>query len=165
MDSLRPDQLMGVAALWRATGRELETSFSGVSMRPTIEPGQMVRLRCTDQLSIGNIVAVARGEEVIVHRLVASSPHWLLFRGDANMLPDAPLFDSIAVIGLVESVRQSGGEFSPPAQHRPSAAARAATALIVATLSINTRLGHRLAQLSIASRRLLIALCAALRSR
>ncbi|PYQ51089.1 MAG: hypothetical protein DMF59_08990 [Acidobacteria bacterium] len=57
METLDAEHLRSVAALWRTTHRELRTSFQGSSMRPTIEPGETVILRCTDSVAPGDVVA------------------------------------------------------------------------------------------------------------
>jgi len=102
--ALDPVRLRGVAALWKKTNRELHVRFDGNSMRPTIEPGQEVLLRCTDDVSIGDVIVYIYLDRVVVHRLIAQTPRWLLTRGDAHLIPDRPLQDRAAIIGRIEGV-------------------------------------------------------------
>ena len=158
METLDAEHLRSVAALWRTTHRELRTSFQGSSMRPTIEPGETVILRCTDSVAPGDVVAVAQGRDVIVHRLVAMSvDRWWLLRGDANNFCDVPVTDREAIVGRIESVERDGRlrvlDTPPP----PRPFARAMTSIVRQLLRVNISLGVAAARLLIRIRRLLIA--------
>ena len=96
--------LRGVAALWKKTNRELMVRFGGNSMRPTIEPGQDVLLRCTDDVHTGDVIVCVYRDQLVVHRLIARGKHWLLLRGDAHTIPDLPIEDFDAVIGKLIGV-------------------------------------------------------------
>ena len=116
MEALSAERLGSVALLWRSTGRELVTSFQGVSMLPTIAPGQRVVLRCDADVRPGDIVAVLRGPDLLVHRLVAISPsrRWWLFKGDANRFCDLPVTSPGAILGRIERIERNGAFVEPP---------------------------------------------------
>jgi hypothetical protein len=102
-------ELAAVATIWKRDGRELVVRFSGVSMEPTIGPDDDIRLRCQDSVEVGDVIAFVAGERVVLHRLVARSPDhtWFMTRGDAHIVPDAPI-DGAILIGTAVEVR--GGE-------------------------------------------------------
>lgn len=110
--ALTGERLLGVAELWQRRQRDVEVRFGGVSMRPTIEPGEPLRLVCGDRAPRpGDVIAFVSGDQVAVHRLLASSREgeWLVTIGDAHHLPDAPIRRD-AVIGRV--VRRDGQEIT-----------------------------------------------------
>jgi hypothetical protein len=124
MEAFSAEQLASVAALWRSTGRVLTTSFQGASMLPTIAPGQRVVVRCDANVKPGDIVAVLRGPELIVHRLVAvsRSRRWWLFKGDANRFCDIPITSVGAILGRIEEVERDGVFVGiPPPREAPGA--------------------------------------------
>ena len=98
---IEPQQLAAIATLWKRTGRELTTRFGGPSMRPAIDDGAEVRLLCVDDVKIGDVVAYAYGDRVIVHRLVAQWGDRFVARGDANLLPDPLLLNREDIVGKV----------------------------------------------------------------
>jgi len=100
---LTADVLRGVASLWKKTNRELSVRFGGNSMRPTIEPGDEVRLRCTDDVDVGDVIVYVYLDRVIVHRLIARGTEWLLTRGDAHTIPDPPV-QADAIVGKLIGV-------------------------------------------------------------
>ena len=113
-DVLSPEQLAAVADLWTRGGREIVVRLTGRSMEPAIPSGAEVRIRCGESGDVGDIVACQEGAGVRVHRLVARSPRgWLLTRGDARWVPDAPLPAESLVLGRVVAVRR-GEAFEPP---------------------------------------------------
>ena len=100
-----PQQLAAIATLWKRTGRELTTRFTGASMRPAIDDGAEVTLLCVDNVRLGDVVAYVYGDRVIVHRIVAQWGDRFVARGDANVLPDPVLLDRGDVIGkLVQNL-------------------------------------------------------------
>lgn len=129
-----------VASLLKRHGSEFLTRFDGRSMEPTIPSGAEVLLRCPADEAVGSVVAVARGDLVIVHRIVARAAdgRWLLTRGDAHALPDPPLVAADALIGSVVKVRR-GDDLAdlPPA---PSSLGRR-LALGVSRLALAAGLG------------------------
>ncbi len=123
-------------------------------MRPAIEPGQTVLLRCTNDVAIGDIVAVAVGSDVIVHRLVAAAPgRWWLLRGDHNVLCDVPLIDPAAIIGKVIAVERSDGSSFEPPPVTGRIGARFVTRATTLLLAINIPLARWITRLAVALRR------------
>jgi signal peptidase I len=98
---LTSEELVAVAALWKRTGREVITHFTGTSMQPTIADREAVTLRCADDVSIGDVVAYVYGDRVVVHRIVAIWSDRFVTRGDANVLPDPKLLERSDIIGKV----------------------------------------------------------------
>ena len=90
---LTPDQLAAVSELWARAGRELRVRLTGRSMEPALASGAEVVLVCGEGGAVGDVVAVREGAGVLVHRVVAAGADgaWLLTRGDARWLPDAPV--------------------------------------------------------------------------
>ena len=166
MEALSAERLASVAALWRSTGRVLTTSFQGVSMLPTIAPGQRVVLHCNADVEPGDIVAVFRGPEVLVHRLVAVSPsrRWWLLKGDANPFCDIPVTSVGAILGRIEKIERDG-EFvgvPPPPQ---ALGARLLTAGTATLFRLNPLAGVLMLRAVTAARRLLLRTYARLRGR
>ncbi|HXG59138.1 MAG TPA: S26 family signal peptidase [Thermoanaerobaculia bacterium] len=123
-------RLRAVADLWRREKREVDVAFGGVSMLPTIAPGQRLRLRCdTGSLQVGDVIAFLRHDRLFVHRIVAivRGGEWLLTRGDAHPVPDPPLRRD-SVIGRILA--------EPVSPHpRPTRAAAAIARSIALLLS------------------------------
>ena len=94
-------ELVAVASLWKRSGRELVTRFSGSSMEPTIRDAAHVRLSCDDEAGIGDVIAYVYGDRVIVHRIVARWGDRFVARGDANFLPDPILLERQQIIGRI----------------------------------------------------------------
>jgi hypothetical protein len=116
--------LQAIANTWKRDQRTFQVTFGGVSMLPTINPGQEVRLLCTSVLPTpGTVVAFIHRNQIAVHRLLASSRdgQWLITRGDAHVLPDPPVPAS-AVVGIVETEKAA----PPPSIIRKSVARCAA---------------------------------------
>lgn len=99
--SLTDAALGGVAEVWKRSKRELEASFDGVSMRPTIEPLQSVTVRCGLDPRLGDVVLALRNGTVIVHRVVLLRRDWLVTRGDNRSIPDLPM-NRDDVVGIVD---------------------------------------------------------------
>lgn len=157
MEALSAERLVSVAALWRSTGRVLTTSFQGVSMLPTIAPGQRVVLRCDAGVRPDDVVAVLHGSELLVHRLVAVSPsrRWWLLKGDANRLCDLPVTSAGAILGRIERIERDGafvGVPSAPEARR----ARLLTAGTAALLRLSPPAGFLMLRAVTAARRLLL---------
>ena len=79
-----PQQLAAIATLWKRTGRELTTRFTGASMRPAIDDGAEVTLLCVDNVRLGDVVAYVYGDRVIVHRIVAQWGDRFIARGHGH---------------------------------------------------------------------------------
>jgi hypothetical protein len=117
---LSPEQLAAVADLWTRSSRELVVRLTGRSMEPAIPSGAEVRIRCGESGGVGDVVVCREGAGVRVHRVVARAAQaWILTRGDARWLPDAPLPGDDAVLGRVTAVVRDGTFVAPPAA-RPS---------------------------------------------
>jgi len=119
--TLTDDEIVAVAALWRAAGREVVTSFQGTSMLPTIGPGAEVILDCGRDWQVGDIIAFVDTGHLAVHRIVAASADrkLLLTRGDNRTIPDDPFEAAGAVIGVITRVR-AGDDWIAPAPVRQS---------------------------------------------
>jgi signal peptidase I len=63
----------------------------GGSMLPTLQPGDLYRLEPPGPLRRGQIVAIALGEAVVVHRVVAIGPSFVICRGDNRVACDPPV--------------------------------------------------------------------------
>jgi hypothetical protein len=96
-EALSVAQLEAIAALWRRDRRTLITSFNGTSMLPAIAPAQEVVVDCGSEAAVGEVIVFRFNNQVLVHRVVASAPEWLLTWGDANRLPDEPIEPSRAI--------------------------------------------------------------------
>ena len=105
--AIDPRQLAIIAKLWKRSGRELVTRFTGASMEPSIHDGAEVKLLCVDDVKVGDVVAYVYGDRVVVHRLVAQWGDRFVARGDANVLPDPTLLERTDVIGKVDSASPS----------------------------------------------------------
>lgn len=142
IEGLSGPQLRAVADLWRRTGKELTARFGGSSMEPTIPAGAEVILRCGADPASGDIIAFVHGDQVVLHRLVGASKRreWVLTRGDAHSIPDQPLFDPEALIGVVVGVRK-GHEFVAPAPPPRSLGRRLALSVCLAGLRLDPTLG------------------------
>jgi hypothetical protein len=110
------NEILAVAALWRAARREVVTSFQGTSMLPTIAPGVEVLLDCGKEWQVGDIIAFVDSGHLAVHRIMAASTNRqrLLTRGDHRIIPDDPFEATDAVIGVITRVKV-GEEWIAPA--------------------------------------------------
>lgn len=135
IEALQGESLAAVASLWRRTGRELRARFGGSSMEPTLPPGTEVLLRCGERGSPGDVIAFVAEGRLVVHRVVALARDgtWTLTRGDARVLPDAPIRDPEAILGRVAGVwRRDSLQDLPPG--RDSLARRCVLRLCCALL-------------------------------
>jgi hypothetical protein len=117
VDLVEGQRLAAVASLWRKTGRELRARFGGSSMEPALPPGTEVLLRCGEGGATGDVIAFLAGGRLVVHRVVARAPDgtWTLTRGDARVLPDAPIRNPETVLGRVAGVWRAGALDQVPA--------------------------------------------------
>lgn len=163
---LPSDRLDAVSELWARTGRELRVRFTGRSMEPTIRSGAEVTLLCGEGGRVGDIVAVRAGLGVIVHRVVAAGPgrEWLVTRGDARWLPDAPSAGAGAVLGRVAAVHVEAVAADPPALH-PSLGQRLALAPLLAVLRVHPATGLAALRALVHARRLALRAATPLRRR
>ena len=109
---------LGTALLLLARTRgELVARFRGTSMEPTVPDGAELLLRHREQPAPGEIAAFVSQGRVVLHRVeeVSARHGSLLTRGDALWLPDPPLRDLQAVVGVVAGVRDGNGFAAPRA--------------------------------------------------
>lgn len=104
LDPLPAEQLIAVSALWSKTKREVEAAFQGTSMLPTIAPGQTVTLIFDADIHEGDVVLAIQDGTPIVHRALLVTDRWILFRGDANLIPDMPVTDRSLVLGRLANI-------------------------------------------------------------
>jgi hypothetical protein len=125
-----------------------------------------VTLLCGEGGAVGDIVALRAGAGVIVHRVVAAGPRreWLLTRGDARWLPDAPGAGAEAVLGRVAAVHAQGS-VAAPAPLRPLAGQKFALAPLLAVVRLNPRVGLSIVRALVRARRLALRAAAPLRRR
>jgi hypothetical protein len=130
--SFSGDELKAVASLWKRERRELTTSFSGVSMLPTIAPGTPLVIACGDEARSGDVIIFIHRGQPVVHRLLSFSRNgrWMLARGDANAIPDLPIARD-ALVGRVTAI--AGG---PVLQQRETAGRALARRIASAALAI-----------------------------
>lgn len=155
---LGTSEMEAVAKLWRATRREVVCRFAGASMSPALPPGAEVRLDCGAAGGAGDIIAFLERGHVVVHRVVAlsSARGWILTRGDARLLPDAPIRRAEDVIGRVTAVRE-GEAFVPPAPPRAGSLQRAVLGPLLLALRVHARAGLALVDAAVHTRRLALA--------
>lgn len=75
------------------------TVLSG-SMEPTLSRGDLILVRQTDQVRVGDIIVYQSGRSLVVHRVIDLDGDTVTTQGDANNAPDEP-FDRSAVKGTV----------------------------------------------------------------
>ncbi|HSP16207.1 MAG TPA: S24/S26 family peptidase [Thermoanaerobaculia bacterium] len=85
-------------------------------MQPTIDPGTELIVHCTDDVARGDVIVYLYLDQVVVHRLIGVRRGWLLTRGDAHVIPDAPIVDPDIIMGRVETMRRGDSyDLVPPA--------------------------------------------------
>jgi signal peptidase I len=91
----------------RAFG-EVRLRASGVSMLPTLLPGDLLVIRRAshDDVSGGDIVLYRRNDSLFVHRVIESAPARLITGGDSMATPDPE--GPIELLGKVTSVERNG---------------------------------------------------------
>ena len=96
---------------------------------PALWPGDVLiaTSRAAHEIELGDIALFARGDRLVVHRVVTRDGALLATSGDAAVAPDAPL-DAANVIGVVERVLRRGRLIRPT--RRPGLAARALSFVI-----------------------------------
>jgi hypothetical protein len=95
----------------RRTG-SVALRLCGDSMRPSLPHHSRVRLRPVreGEPRVGDLVAVAAGARVVVHRVVAVSAGGVRTQGD-HVLRRDPLRSRRAVIGIVDAVQTAPGRW------------------------------------------------------
>ncbi len=109
-------ELVAIARLWRASGRQIVTSFLGTSMLPTIAPGIELTIDCAHRWDAGDIIAYVVGSTLIVHRIEAVAPdrRLVLTRGDHHRIPDDPFDPGEGIIGTIVQIRRGDEWVAPP---------------------------------------------------
>lgn len=155
-----------MSELWARAGRELRVRLTGRSMEPALASGAEVLLVCGEGGAVGDVVAVREGGAVLVHRVVAAgaSGGWLLTRGDARWLPDAPVRSASAVIGRVAAVR-TGEALAAPAPPRHSLGQRLALTPLLALVRLSPRAGLAATGALVRARRAVLRAVAPVRRR
>lgn len=116
-------------------------------MLPTIPPGRPLDIVCDENVTPGDVIVFLHRDEVVVHRLLQMREQWMMTRGDANEVVDAPIPRS-AIVGRVVNEMPMCRESK--AQRRNRRFAEAAFALgrrpaqvMIATLWLLHRLNAR----------------------
>jgi signal peptidase I len=93
---------------------KLRLQVTGWSMLPTVWPGDTLLLERAEISSVGegDIVLFSREKRLFAHRVVGSSNHGFLTRGDAMATPDIPV-DKSAVLGRVSHIIRDGRSIEP----------------------------------------------------
>lgn len=110
-------------------GQPVRWTVRGASMWPAIPDGSEVEVTpCgADALRPGDLAAYARGDTVVVHRLVGLRGDALRFRGDSLGREDAPVPRG-DVLGRAALTRRAPLRWSRPRRAKLLGAARAALA-------------------------------------
>lgn len=110
-------------------GERVRWIVRGASMWPAIPDGSEVEVTpcAADALRAGDLGAYARGETVVVHRLVGWRDGALRFRGDSLGREDAPVRPD-EVLGRAVVRRRAPLRWSRPRRAKLLGAARAALA-------------------------------------
>lgn len=91
-------------------GLKVRLRVRGLSMVPTIWPGETVTVRPATSPKVGDIAYMGPlegpgGPYFIVHRIIEATPDHVTTQGDSNTEPDRPMPWSLAA-GIVESRRR-----------------------------------------------------------
>lgn len=109
--ALSTSVLDGAVELMGRAGRTGAMRVQGASMRPTLEPGAILRVDfAPGRLRFGDLVIVRREGFLVVHRLVSSpggARGRLKTRGDGRLELDAA-FEAARVVGRVTGVLREG---------------------------------------------------------
>ena len=121
----------------------LESVVHGISMGRTLAPGSTIRIELAQRPTyrVGDVVAFLAGRRLIVHRLVyrgnsRMARGFLLTRGDANLIPDAPVPEA-NVLGPVSAFRSDADWLTLYGRPRSSSAgAMSAVFLLVVIVAL-----------------------------
>ncbi|MCD8364429.1 MAG: signal peptidase I [Clostridiales bacterium] len=61
------------------------------SMEPELSVGDLVIIRGTQTVAVGDVIVYQSGRDLIIHRVVAVSEDTVVTQGDANNVPDDPI--------------------------------------------------------------------------
>lgn len=70
------------------------------SMEPTFSKDDLILVKKTDNIAIGDIVVYQSNDSLVVHRVVSMDGDMVVTKGDANNIEDAS-FDKSAIKGVV----------------------------------------------------------------
>lgn len=105
----------------------------GASMRPTIAPGDRLRVVACERARVGDVVLFEAGADVVAHRVLARVPApgaaWIVHGGDASARATGFVRED-RVIGRVLAARRV-----PPLRRRVAAAAAALARLVWARIA------------------------------
>lgn len=120
----REDPKLGLAAEMLRCGCALRLKAWGVSMLPSVWPGDLLTIQSAvhDEVVPGDIVLVMRENRFVVHRLVRTQRDqdrlsWIT-RGDAMPHNDPPEVAS-ELLGLVSGIRRAHRSFVPSRRVSP----------------------------------------------
>jgi signal peptidase I len=114
----RNESRCGLAAEALRSWGELQLRATGVSMLPTIWPGDVLTVQSCrpDQAELGEIVLFMRWGRFFIHRIVSKNPaagdQFLITRGDCMPKDDPPVRRG-AFLGRITEVRRAGSMFQP----------------------------------------------------
>jgi len=96
-----------------ARGKTLEVRCKGRSMAPTLREGDRVEIVAHERARIGDVVLVANGSTLVLHRLIARLPGdadgaWLAHCGDAHFRT-AGLARETSILGVARMRREKAG--------------------------------------------------------
>jgi signal peptidase I len=102
-----------VAEVTRSFG-ESRLKVTGLSMLPTVHPGDevTVRRKSMEEMKPGQIVLFHRNDGLVAHRIVGNPGPYLLTRGDALPYADDPVQQD-EIVGEVVSVSRAGRSVDP----------------------------------------------------
>lgn len=133
-----PARTLALAHSLRAPDRSFESTVAGTSMGPALGPGSRIRVALVDRdrYETGEVVAYLAGSQVVVHRVAhrgraAAARGYLITRGDAALVPDAPV-DHVRILGPVIGVWRPGGWMPPGGPPPRSLGAKLARGLTLA---------------------------------
>jgi signal peptidase I len=103
---------------------ELRLQAKGISMLPTLWPGDLVTVqsRSSGQVQAGDIVLYIREGRFFVHRMVSkfgrSSEPFVITRGDCTPEEDPPVAET-ELLGTVTQIRRRGSTLAPSRKLSP----------------------------------------------
>lgn len=127
---------------FKSSGLQLESKIRGWSMAGSLPAGCRIRIRCEhlSGMPAGCVVAFMSGNTLIAHRIAhlgreRAMGAWAITRGDATLLPDAPIGDA-DVVGRVVAVATEGQWRDVSAAPRRARPLLSALVLRVCTLAL-----------------------------
>ena len=143
----RPARILAAAARGEPRRTTIECELRGGSMTSAIDAGSRIRITLNSApYRAGEVVALMDDARLLVHRIVyvvgrGNGEQVLVTRGDAMMLPDAPV-DATAVVGRVVAMRDGarwraiGPRVPPPRRERLLAFAVLVTVVLLAHVHV-----------------------------